>query len=165
MSDTTQRLQLCRIFPGGQFLRYLIVGAWNTLFGYAMYAAFVMLYDHIFHHRDLLLIVDLASITAIPINITMSYLCYKFFVFRTHGNYVREWLRCFAVYGIGMLPPLVVLPFLTRFFQRLPHLQQSAPYVAGAVMTCFTVIYSYFGHKKFSFRAPNSTPSAPPSPM
>jgi putative flippase GtrA len=104
-------------------------------------------------HRYLPLTVDLASVAATPLSITMSYLCYKFFVFRTHGNYLREWLRCFVVYGTSMIPNLVALPILTKTLMHLPHLQRTAPYLAGALMTGFTAIYSYIGHKKFSFRA------------
>jgi putative flippase GtrA len=153
------------LFPAGQFLRYLAVGIWNTIFGYGMYALFVSLFSHLLPHRYLPLTVDLAQVTSSPISITMSYLCYKFFVFRTEGNYLREWLRCFAVYGSGMIPPLIMLPILTRFLQHLPHLQHSAPYVAGALMTGFTAVYSYLGHKKFSFRAPKSKPAAEPPTM
>ena len=142
------------LFPAGQFLRYLCVGVWNTIFGYGIYAAFVTFYGHYLPHQYLALTVDLASVSATPIGITMSYFCYKFFVFRTHGNYLREWLRCFAVYGTAMIPTLVALPILTKALLQVPHLHRSAPYVAGALMTGFTAVYSYVGHKKFSFRVP-----------
>jgi len=29
-----------------------------------------------------------------------------------------------------------------------------APYIAGAILTAFMVVYSFWGHKKFSFRSP-----------
>lgn len=154
-----------RLFPAGQFLRYLGVGVWNTIFGYGTYAAFVTLYSHYLPHHYLPLTVDLASISATPISITMSYLCYKFFVFRTHGNYLREWTRCFAVYGTGMIPNLIALPILTKALQQLPHLRHAAPYVAGALMTGFTAVYSYIGHKKFSFAPPKSQQPPLPEPQ
>src|ERR1700722_7957687 len=66
------------LFPAGQFLRYLCVGVWNTVFGYGTYAAFVALYSRFLPHHYLPLTVDLATISAGPISITMSYLCYKF---------------------------------------------------------------------------------------
>ena len=141
------------LFPRGEFLRYLSVGFWNTAFGYSTYAAFVWLFSHFLPHRYLPLTVDLASVASTPITITMSYLCYKFFVFHTKGNYLREWLRCFAVYGTGMIPNLIALPILTRLLQAEPRIHAYAGYIAGALMTGFTAIYSYFGHKKFSFRA------------
>ena len=146
--------RLKHLFPSGQFLRYLAVGVWNTIFGYGLYALFVHLFSKILPHRYLPLTVDLASILSTPIGITNSFFCYKFFVFHTTGNYLKEWLRCFAVYGTGMIPNLIALPILTRALQTVPVLHGTiAGYVAGALMTGFTAVYSYFGHKKFSFRA------------
>lgn len=146
--------RISRLFPSGQFLRYLAVGGWNTVIGYGLYVLFVHLYSKVLPHRYLPLTVDLASISSTPIAITNSFICYKFFVFHTTGNYLKEWLRCFAVYGTGMIPNLIALPILTRVLQTLPILHGVlAGYAAGAVMIGFTAIYSYFAHKKFSFRA------------
>jgi hypothetical protein len=32
--------------------------------------------------------------------------------------------------------------------------QAAAPYLGGALLTCFGVLYNFLGHKKFSFRQP-----------
>ena len=153
-AETGLFARLQHLFPSGQFLRYLGVGVWNTIFGYGLYVLFVHLFSKVLPHKYLPLTVDLASILSTPIGITNSFLCYKFFVFHTTGNYLKEWLRCFAVYGTGMIPSLVALPILTRVLQTVPVLHGVyAGYAAGALMTAFTAVYSYFGHKKFSFRA------------
>ena len=143
---------LRRVLPPAQVVRYLLVGVWNTVFAYLLYSGFVFFYGHFLPHRYLPLTVVIASVSAKPLGITMSFLCYKHFVFRTHGNYLREWLRCFAVYGVGMLPELIALPVLTRLFLGIALTHGPAPYLAGAVITVFTATLSYFGHKKFSFR-------------
>lgn len=143
---------LRRMLPAAEVIRYLLVGVSNTVFGYLLYSGFVLLYGHFLPRHYLPLTVVLASISAKPIGITVAFLCYKHFVFRTHGNYLREWLRCFAVYGVGMLPELIALPILTRLFLGFPLTHHPAPYLAGAVITIFTATLSYFGHKKFSFR-------------
>ncbi len=143
---------LRRVLPPSEVIRYIVVGVWNTIFGYGLYSSFVFLYGHFLPHRYLPLTVVLASVTAKPISITMAFFCYKHFVFRTHGNYLREWLRCFAVYGVGMLPELIALPILTHLFLNFSLTHRPAPYLAGAVITVFTATFSYFGHKKFSFR-------------
>jgi putative flippase GtrA len=135
--------------PPGQFLRYLMVGAWNTLFGYSTYALFTALlmprvrFGYIF-----------ASIFSSLLNITVAYFGYKFFVFKTKGNYVAEWFRCILVYGSGMLPGLVLLPLLVEGLHYAFHLERSGPYIAGAILMGFGVIYTFFGHKHFSFRVP-----------
>lgn len=153
LADTLRRL-----FPAGQILRYLGVGVWNTIFGYLCYAASVFLFRHLLPHDKLPLTADIAYVAATPVSITMSYLCYKFFVFKTQGNYLREWLRCFAVYGTGMIPVLVALPVLTRALQTIHTLPSSAaPLLAGVITTGFTTIYSYIGHRNFSFRQRRTT--------
>lgn len=141
--------RLTRHLPPGQFARYLLVGAWNTLFGYCTYALFTVLLMPRFRFGYVL-----ASAISSMINITMAYFGYKFFVFKTKGNYLVEWLRCILVYGSGMLPGLVLLPLLVEGLHYAFHLQRSAPYVAGALLTGFTATYSFFGHKHFSFRVP-----------
>lgn len=133
--------------PPGQFLQYLIVGGWNTAFAYGSYALLTALLQPHFAHGYLV-----ASVLASFINITVSFLGYKWFVFKTKGNYLGEWMRAVAVYssaiviGTASLPPLVVL---LRHRIR-PAL---APYTAGAVVMFFSVLYSFLGHRKFSFRA------------
>ncbi len=118
----TRRLaRLVQKFPKRQFVRYVSVGIWNTVFGYASFAASLFLFSHLLPQRFLYLAVVVASLICTPLNITMAYFCYKFFVFRTKGNYLMEWLRCFAVYGLGMLPGLLILSALTRLLQTLLH--------------------------------------------
>ena len=143
--------RIARLFHDLQFVRYLVVGVWNTLFGYACYAGFVALYSRVLPARYLPLTVDISSVTATPIGVTMSFLCYKFFVFRTRGNYLREWLRCMAVYGSATIPGLFVLPWLTQGLEKIGSLHKLAPYLAGAIVMGLTTIYTYLAHKNFSF--------------
>jgi putative flippase GtrA len=181
---------LVNLFPGGQFLRYLCVGAFNTVFGYLTFAIILTLLNAAMPARFLYLTVIAASVLSTPLNITVAYFGYKFFVFRTKGNFLGEWLKCFAVYGSGMIPGLVVLSALTRFLQSAIHrravplhaflaaveLHLSGPpltflqhiatgkamagYIAGAVVIGVSTIYSFVGHKKITFRQ-KSPPAAP----
>jgi putative flippase GtrA len=176
--------RLSKHFPGGQFFRYLCVGAFNTLFGYFTFAAVLYFLNLALPQRFLYLTVILASVVAMPLNITIAYFGYKFFVFQTHGNYFREWLKCFAVYGTAAVPSLLALSALTRLLQSLIHrhsaslhsalaateshlrgsplaiLQRAATgksmagYIAGAIVIAFSTIYSFIGHKKVTFRQP-----------
>jgi putative flippase GtrA len=177
------RLQrLVDLFPPGQFVRYLCVGAYNTVFGYTAFVIILTLLNAMLPGRFLYLTVILASVLSMPLNITVAYLGYKFFVFRTKGNFLGEWLKCFAVYGSGMIPGLVVLSALTRFLQSVIHghaarlhmllsfvemhlrgraltlVQHAvtgkamAGYIAGGVVIGVSTIYSFVGHKKVTFR-------------
>jgi hypothetical protein len=88
--------------------------------------------------------------------ITVAYFCYKIFIFKTHGNYLVEWMRCILVYGSALLPGLLLLPLLVEGLHYGFHLERSAPYVAGALLTGLTAVYSFLGHKNFSFRVADS---------
>jgi putative flippase GtrA len=147
---STWRARIAKQMPPGQFARYLMVGAWNTIFGYSLYALFTALlmprvrFGYIY-----------ASVASNLLAITVAYFCYKIFIFKTQGNYLAEWFRCILVYGSGMLPGLVLLPLLVEGLHYGFHLGRSAPYIAGALLTGLTVIYSFLGHKHFSFRVPD----------
>jgi putative flippase GtrA len=178
-----RRLQrIVHLFPGGQFVRYLCVGVFNTIFGYFSFAVILTLLNAVLPARFLYLTVILASMLPVPLNITVAYLSYKFFVFRTKGNYLAEWLKCFAVYGSGMIPGLVALSAVTRFLQSMIHRHASslhiflgaierhlsgrplvfvqhiangkamAGYIAGALVIGISTIYSFVGHKTITFR-------------
>jgi len=141
-----------RALPAGEVIRFLMVGVSNTIFSFLLYSACVIVYSHLFPHRGKPLIADIASITAKPICITVAFLCYKHFVFRTHGNYLKEWLRCFAVYGVSTPAELIILPIATSIFLHTAPLRTSAPFLAGIVNSVLIALYSYFAHKKFSFK-------------
>jgi len=117
--------QLARHFPLDQVARYLIVGVWNTLFGYGLFALFTYLLTGIVPFAYML-----ASVLSNVIAITAAYLGYKWFVFKTKGNYLREYLRCYLVYGAAFLITLALLPVLVFLLDRVVA-PRTAPYIAG----------------------------------
>jgi len=138
---------LARHFPPGQFARYLVVGVFNTLFGYGTFALLVAILDRVMPHGYIL-----ASVISGIVNITVAYFNYKFFVFKTKGNYLREWARCVAVYSSAIALNTLLLPVAVFAIRRWTNLYVAAPYIAGAVLIGCTTIYSFLGHKRFSFR-------------
>jgi len=143
---------LRRVLPSGEVIRFLLVGGSNTLISLGLYSGFVILFGLLLPHRGKPLIADIASITSKPLAITVAFLCYKHFVFRTKGNYLKEWVKCFAVYGISTPAELIILPLATKAF-LLPALTHPyAPFLAGIVNSVVIACYSYFAHKKFSFK-------------
>lgn len=129
-----------------QAIRYGVVGAWNTIFGYGCYSLFTLILSGLGPHSYML-----ANLIATPINITVSFLGYKWFVFQTKGNYIREWLRCIAVYSSTFVLSMVSLPPLVFCIRRLAGLKEAAPYLAGAAVIGVTAVVSFFGHKHISF--------------
>jgi putative flippase GtrA len=129
-----------------QFGRYLLVGGFNTVFGYGLFALLNWLLQRIPY--GYLWAMFFANIIAI----TVAFLAYKWFVFRTKGHYLREWLRCMGVYGSSMALGLVGMAILVPLLRRHMVHQQAASYLAAALLTGLTVIFSFFGHKHISFR-------------
>jgi len=133
--------------PPAQFGRYLIIGVCNTIFGYASFATFTAILEPVIPYSYMA-----ALIISQPVNITVAFLGYKRFVFKTKGNYFKEWTRCLSVYGSSMAIGIIALPLLVAGFRYGAGLDRSAPYVAGALLTIFGVVYNFMGHKMFSFR-------------
>ena len=129
-----------------------MVGGFNTGFALALGSGFVILFGHLLPHQGKPLIVDIAYVVSTPISITVAFLLYKHFVFRTKGNYLKEWLRCFAVYSVSFPMGLVILPAATNLFQRVSLTKAYAPFLALLVNSLIIACYSYFAHKKFSFK-------------
>lgn len=130
-----------------QFVRYILVGGFNTVFGYGLFALFTWT----FRKTDSLGYMY-AAVLANVIAISAAFLGYKWFVFRTRGNYLTEWIRCLGVYGSSMIIGLAGLAALVPVLRRNLHDPEQAPYIAGAMIMIVTVTFSFFGHKTISFR-------------
>ncbi len=137
---------LKEVFPAGQTLRYLLVGTWNTFFGYALFAAFTYLLTGLIPYAFLL-----ASLLANVVAVTVAFLGYKWFVFRTRGNYLREYLRCWTVYGTATIAGLAAVPLVVAALNWLTGPHAYVPYLAGALLTALSVSASFLGHRHFSF--------------
>jgi putative flippase GtrA len=138
--------------PRDQLVRYILVGAWNTFFGYAMFAVLTYLLSDLIAYGYMV-----ASVVSNILAITIAYIGYKFFVFKTKGNYLREYLRFYAVYGVAAGVNLALLPILVTALNFMGVREMYSPYLAGALLTFMTVVLSFLGHRNFSFR-PRSSP-------
>jgi len=119
-------------------LRYLLAGGWNTIFGYA---TSVGLYALLADKLHITVIAAIANIFAI----TMSFLTYKLFVFKTSGNWLLEYGRSYIVYG-GMAVFGIILIWI--FVDVLKW----QIWYAQALVILITVGVSYLGHKFFTFK-------------
>jgi putative flippase GtrA len=129
---------------------YLVVGGWNTVFGYAVWALLQYLLGDYLPYLVILLL-------AWPINVLNAYLGYRYVVFRSRGPVFRELPRFSLVYVVALVANLVLLPVAVRV---LPF----SIYVDQALFLAVVLVCSYLGHKYFSFRGgrrpqPDQTPS------
>jgi putative flippase GtrA len=138
--------------PPGQFLRYLLVGGWNTVFGYSCFfltnrwlATMMPEYSYL-----------AASVVSGLLAVTVAFLGYKWFVFRTKGNYLQEWLRTVTIYSGSIFFSTLALAPLVWLIRHESRYQTQAPYLAGAAIAVCNVVISFFGHRHFSFAKKSS---------
>lgn len=119
-------------------IRYILAGGWNTLFGYL---CGVGLYYGFGGQVHVLIIGVVANILAI----TMAFLTYKLFVFRTRGNWLAEYFRTYLVYGTTAIIGIALLWLLVDGF--------GTPFwLAQGLAIVITVVISYLAHSRFTFR-------------
>ena len=116
---------------------YLVVGGWNTAFGYAEWALLQYLLHDQLHYLAILVL-------AWPLAVLNAYLCYRRFVFRSSRSMRQELPRFSLVYFGTLIAGLAALPFLLR---TLPF----NIYVIQAGYTVVVVALSYLAHRFFSF--------------
>jgi putative flippase GtrA len=143
---------LRRVLPGGEVIRFLMVGGFNTVFSIAVAYVFIFPVEFFFPRLPRAAATTLANYAALPIGITVAFLAYKWFVFRTRGNYFKEWLKVFAVYGVSLPFPAIVIPVATSLFLSLHLAPRLASLLALIANSICIACYSYFAHKKFSFK-------------
>jgi nucleoside-diphosphate-sugar epimerase/putative flippase GtrA len=117
--------------------RYLIIGGWNTLFGLGLYT---FLYETFKQDVNYLVLTVPCNILAI----TNAFLCYKIFVFKTKGNWWREYWRCYLVYGGSALVGMGLMFILVSGCGIYPI-------IAQFMTVGISVAASYIGHRNFSF--------------
>lgn len=158
MFDNQQKIpmvaRLTKHIPPAQFGRYLLVGLWNTVFGYSVYALLTAMLTPRISYAYIL-----AGVIANLLSITNAFFGYKLFIFKTKGNYLKEWLRCLLVYSGGIALGTVLLPLTVFVIRHFTRVDAAAPYIAGALLMSVNVIVSFVGHKRFSFE---SSPDAAP---
>lgn len=119
---------------------YLVVGGWNTLFGYGV---FVILYQLVGGHVGYAVVIVASYVLAV----FNAYLGYRYVAFRSHGRVLHEFPRFSAVYLLTMVVNLA-------FFPLALHVLPISAYAVQALFTVGVVIASYLGHRYFSFRLP-----------
>ncbi len=118
--------------------RFLIVGAYNTAFGYL---TFVILYQTLGDKLHYLILVVISHIIAV----TNAFISQKHLVFRTNGSVFFEFIR-FNITTLGtLLLSLAGMSLLVGQFK-------TKVLVAQALVTVISVMVSYFAHKNFTFK-------------
>ena len=136
-----------------QRIRFLAVGATNTLVGYLVFSAFTL-----WVFADLPLGYLLSLALSYVVGISLAFVLYRRFVFPVHGHLVRDFARFVSVYLVAIGINAAALPLLVEVV-RVP------PLLAQLLILLVTTLLSFFGHKKFSFRRTGPEESPPTGPL
>jgi len=119
-------------------MRYLIAGGFNTLVGYSIG---VGLYKALGSNLSIIWIGVISNI----LSITVSFLSYKILVFKTKGMWLTEYIKSYIVYGgIAVIGIFCLWVFVDKM--------KISIWLAQALVIGMTVIISYVGHSRFTFR-------------
>lgn len=115
-------------------IRYILVGGYNTVVSYALYALFLWLWGH----------PQLALFLSFLISSLNSYWTQKIYVFATRGNYLKEYIKCLFCWGIGYL-------LNTGILQSLIWMGTN-PYLAQGIALALVAVGSYLMLKYLAFQ-------------
>ena len=122
-------------FSFNQKIRFLLVGGFNTVFAYGVFA--------------LLLFIGVPYLPALVIQyiitVNVSVLTMRYYVFRSEGDFLTEYFKACSVYVVMFVFNSVFLSFLVEIC-KMSELWGQALY-----LTVSTVL-TYLFHKNFSFR-------------
>ena len=127
-------------------IKFVLVGLWNTVFGYAVFVGLDFLFTPFFEKRYAAYM--LAAVLSNILAILNAYIFHKLVTFRSPIRglaIIPEFIRFFSMYLFSFFLGLVLLPVFVELF----HLD---PKIAGALFIPITTIISYLGHSRFSFR-------------
>lgn|SRR5574341_1552276 len=129
-----------------QKINYIVAGTWNAIFAYTSFVALYFIAKP--YHVSVIVVLIFNQVIAY----TQAFIVNKLFVFKTRGNYLREYIRFYIVNGISFGANIVLI----YIFVTLLHFNAI---VSQGVILCILVIFSYAGHAKFSFRSKNNMQS------
>ena len=133
--------------------RFLLIGAWNTFFGYAIFWLLYAGTSRLFAIRYVAY--TSAQVVGWLIAVANAYLLHKYVTFRssTRGRAAwSEFFRFMQTYAAMFLFGLVLLPFLVEVVGLGPR-------VAALVATAIGVGISYVGHRFITFRRDDTAKS------
>ena len=140
----------------GEKLRYLLVGIWNTAFSYGLFWVGIRLFAgpvEAATHADPKTVAIIIQWAAWVVAVVQSTVTMKYIAFRSKGSLGKQIARAYVIYlpaqGLSTVILWVAMLLLT------PGLGSRLAAMVGQLFAVFvTTIFSYFGHKYFTFRVP-----------
>jgi putative flippase GtrA len=127
-------------------VRFVLVGVWNTIFGYLIFVFCDYLFERFFSHRYIAYMS--AAVLSNILAIINAYVFHKHITFRSSvrgKGILIEFARFFSTYLFSMILGLILLPVSVEVFGIEPR-------ISAALLIPVTAIISYIGHSRFSFK-------------
>ena len=124
---------------GERPLRFALAGAANTAFGLSFYPALLWAVPLLRTHY--LVALGIAQVVCL----CFAYATYKLGVFRTRGNFLREFSTFSSFYLFNYAANWAALPMLVEW-GRIP------PAIAQLGFNAVVIVGSYFWHSRVTFR-------------
>lgn len=126
--------------------KFVIVGVWNTFFGYGVYVCFNTIFSAIFlkTYSAYLLALLVSNVIAV-IN---AFVFHKYITFNSKATgmtLLTEFARFSSIYIFTTAVGFITLPFLVEIVGIDPT-------TSGLVLIPVVTVVSYVGHSQFSFR-------------
>lgn len=132
-------------------VRFVVVGGFNTVIGYGLYAIF---FELVFGHPLSRVVgVYVASVLCVyasyVVTVPLAFALHRRFTFRVHGTgrIIVDFPRFCIVYVISLTINTFALP-------AIEHLG-IVPLLAQAMVLVGVTVVTYFGHRIFSFHRPD----------
>lgn len=127
-----------------QRVRFLIVGGFNTAFGFLVFVAVDLTLGSALNPTGEVVSSVVTLVVSHLIAAIVAFILYRRLVFRVSGNVVIDFLRFETVYLVPLAVNIVILPALVVWgMNRI---------LAQAIILVTMTIFSYLGHRFFSFR-------------
>lgn len=130
-------------------LRFLLVGGFNTVFAWSVLTCLDWLFNQIntafgwgFSEIS---VANAALVVQYIITINFSFITMRYYVFRSHGNIVKEWVKAWSVYIFIYLINAPSMSLLMWMFDL-------AAWQAQGIYLVFSTIITFVLHKYYSFR-------------
>ena len=130
-------------------IRFILVGIWNTAFGYLMLLLFLFLFERNLENERLVYIFSV--VCSHFISVVNSFIFHKVITFESKQKGVEmvyEFLRFFNSYIIIFLLNLSLISFQVELLSLEPR-------IAGALSIPLCIVVTYFLLSKYSFRNRN----------
>lgn len=128
-------IKICKIkwFKLPDQFRFLIIGGFNTLVAYIVFCLLVLMFGEENHQ------ICLAAQWIITSFI--SFFTQKNFVFKSNGNYLKEYLKCCVTWFVGYCINVVLLEFFVRLNLNV-YISQIA--ALGITAICNYILLKYW---------------------